>query len=111
MPSKQIHHSILKSRHSKDKTPFTHYYQKHQKHIYTTSEKGRGIHIGSLTDFNANTNYNEKKRTERNEIKHQRKGDNHQSQDKAPSHMNEKDPHHLFRCYCKRDDAKHIQQN
>ena len=112
MPNKKINHTIMKMSHSMDTNPITHHHQKHQdKKFIKEGKKGRGIHIGSLMDFNANTHYNEKKRHEEDDIKPQRKGDNVLSRLPAPKHLNEILSSHIFRCDCKRTDAKNVVQN
>lgn len=113
MVSKKIAHTVMKKLHSLDNNPVTHNQQKQQDKLFNKSgEHGRGIHIGSLMDFQASSGYNSKKQTEGDKPVHQRKADvNHQPQDKSPAHLHEKNPHHLFRCDCDRKDAKEIQQN
>jgi hypothetical protein len=112
MPNKSINNGLLRKFHSGDNNPVSCHYQKHlDKKLLKLGEKGRGIHIGSLMDFNASSGYNAKKRTEGDAPKHQRKPDNVRPYIAPPIHLTENEPHFLFRCGCKRTDAKEVSQN
>ncbi len=55
MPNKSINHSILKGFHSGNVRVPTKYYQPMLIKELNPAETGRGIDIGNLTDFNANS--------------------------------------------------------
>ena len=55
MPNKSINHSILKGFHSKNIRAPLKYYQPMLIKEFNPNEKGRGIDIGNLTDFNASS--------------------------------------------------------